>query len=367
MKSLARQHTPLVRYDNDLEKSPLVVAEEVKELTERQATKSPFEVGNLSLLSKKILNLEDELDSYELDGNKLDKIQSGADPRYYVDDNLYLENAKKHDYPLVRNFRSAYRRQVSNITKMPLKYQSSSRSETPVQQVSAQVVALSNKYDDLTPEDKNLARQMDGKPKFVEMYPFPGENERFKFEKLPYGVSLNKIILNVINGQPGMNRKPRFSNWITEMMMTKQCRTIFLDLFWWILISQYKDQQKILLKHFEDKISDNYRQFLENVVPFGRYRDPFFNSFASMVAQGVYASFCYVFPDSYGKYGENFKEKLLEVCGQWLQGTKLRSGSWVNWNYDSLEPPGLRLRMEAAAAAAQEDSNAKRKSNDLFH
>ena len=65
-------------------------------------------------------------------------------------------------------------------------------------------------------------------------------------------------------------------------------------------------------------------------------------SYANILAQGVYAAYCAAFPNSWRQFDEDFKEDLCRLTSEWVVGTRQAPRLWAAWNFSGLEPADMR-------------------------
>lgn len=95
---------------------------------------------------------------------------------------------------------------------------------------------------------------------------------------------------------------------------------------------------------------------------------PCLQNYPTMVAQALYAAFCYCFPHSYQQFNEEFKEALIALVFDWLVGVRPSKRSFLRWNMERLEPNTIKRHEDTAISQTKNNSkkpNLKLDSSDF--
>jgi len=177
------------------------------------------------------------------------------------------------------------------------------------------------------------------KPMLVELHVYPGY-EPDEVTSLPEPYQAKEILLTVIDAQRDLRKKPSFKREFQSFLFSKTSRDILQDLFWWYFLEKYQFSRNIQEMLF-NRIAHNYVKMLFT-SPVTQYRDKFLKRYPNMMAQAVYCTFCTAFPTSYKQFGDEFKEDLVQLIHEWINGTKLVPRIWDKWNLKGLEPKDMR-------------------------
>lgn len=179
------------------------------------------------------------------------------------------------------------------------------------------------------------------KPLLVELHTFPGFSDENETPDLPSTLSPLVILKVITKAKKDLENKPTFRKVFKEFFLSIQSQEIMRDTFWWFFCHKYQSspaQQEILF----DKISKNYTNLL--IIWTGsKYRDKLFKDYADLVSQAVYSTFCHAFPTSYRQFNAEFRDDILYLINLWMMGTKPAPRTWNKWNFQGIEPNGLRI------------------------
>ncbi|KAL5019008.1 hypothetical protein ScPMuIL_004730 [Solemya velum] len=298
-----------------------------KLLEKKQKKRSPFLVGSIEEVNRKISKLDRKLQQYTqlVCESRASDYKPGRDvdsPSGDRGEQRY--ERKEKETREVNRFAGVY---AIRQTLMP------GRSER-VKNISK---------ISLQPSKTNLVKKESGKPKFVELHQYPGYDPH-ELTPLPDEIAAYDILQKAADAhiqlRKKLNYKPVFEQWFYSPMS----QAVFQDMFWYLFLEKFQSIKNSQVKLF-DRVSNNFVKlmiFAKNPI----YRDVFFKEYPTLISQAIYAAFCFSFPDSYRQFGEPFKEYLSELVFSWMGGIKPAPRCWMSWNFDKLEPPNIKMREE---------------------
>ncbi|PIK59663.1 hypothetical protein BSL78_03394 [Apostichopus japonicus] len=137
------------------------------------------------------------------------------------------------------------------------------------------------------------------KPKLVELYQFRGFDNK-KLTPLPDLDSAITILMRVTDAQRSLDKKPHYKEEFKRLFHSKMSEAVLIDSFWWFFLNRYHPSKMVQPKLF-NRIAHNYVKLLLS-ANHPKYRDVFFQGYADLLAQGMYAAFCAAFPDSWRQF-----------------------------------------------------------------
>ncbi|CAF4103839.1 unnamed protein product [Rotaria sordida] len=112
--------------------------------------------------------------------------------------------------------------------------------------------------------------------------------------------------------------KKNFSYYWNKIIRSDTSQYLLIDAFWWFYLKYFiklPDADDECEKYFT-RISKNYVELLLSVDPW--FRDKFFNTYASYLAQAVYQTFFDICPDSRMNLTDKFKEFVASTIIEWI-------------------------------------------------
>ncbi|KAJ8037424.1 hypothetical protein HOLleu_18234 [Holothuria leucospilota] len=173
----------------------------------------------------------------------------------------------------------------------------------------------------------------------LKLYQFRGFDEK-RLTPLPEVDSALTILERVTAAQTSLDRKPHYKEEFKRLFHSKMSEAVLVDSFWWFFLNRFHPSKMVQPKLF-NRIAHNYVKLLLS-AKHPKYRDVFFQTYADKLAQGMYATFCAAFPDSWRQFQGDFIANICDLTSLWVVGTKPAPGSWQKWNFEKLEPKDLR-------------------------
>jgi len=191
-------------------------------------------------------------------------------------------------------------------------------------------------------------------PRMVELSKFP-KNAGLP-PPLPSGLRVDNLVKIVLDAQPDLAKKRGFRRKLSDLLNSKVCADILKNTFWWFYLqnfksSKYRDQATVLYHQASsnfvmlvtDQLSSNCSQ-----------SDAFMSRFPFVLAQLVYVTFCWAYPQSHPKFDANFRETVFQTCSTWMNGIKYQPHHQVSkWRLGELEPAGFRNTNTKVRIAAE--------------
>jgi len=316
--------------DESLDYDPNRVTQQKRLLEAKQRTKSPFMIGSIEEVNKKISKLDHKLQSY----TQLiceSRASSSANEDWMVPQSARGRDQyhkREKDNKEVCKFAGAYTLKSVFLPNL----------STRVKNISK--ISMKPK------KTKHLVscKEDPSKPKFVELHQFPGFDPG-ELTPLPGGLSAPEIFDKVVKASVSLNTKPNYRPEFERFFFSQMSQSILLDIFWYIFVEKFQENDIIQAKLF-NRVSHNYVKLTMYSTDNPAYKDTFFKDYPRLMSQAVYASFCYAFPDSYRQFGEKFKDDINNLVYGWMAGLNPAPRCWMAWDMVHLEPPGIRLREE---------------------
>nr|XP_056722055.1 protein FAM227B [Euleptes europaea] len=180
--------------------------------------------------------------------------------------------------------------------------------------------------------------------KRAENYKFPGF-QSLHLTDLPYQLEAFHLwdsVLKVQTFKPGLNLKV-----LKKLFLSEASVALLQDCFWWWFLQKYKPdqgQQDCLF----DRISDSFVALLMSTPNY--IKDPFFQMYPDCLSQAIYLTFREAFPNS--RFGDEFKDELIDLIFQWIRGFKPQKFAWKKWNLWCLEKPGKHITRRDSVAVS---------------
>jgi hypothetical protein len=185
-------------------------------------------------------------------------------------------------------------------------------------------------------------------PRMVELSKFPSHSLP---APLPSGLRNCSIVVTVLNAQPDLSKKIKFSRKLKNILTSQTCEDILKNVFWWFYIDIFKEGQFQEEKH---KLYQNASAAFARLIMMAeikvlgeskatKSKDTFTLRYPSLLAQLVYSVFCWAYPQSHPKFDSDFRETILQTCSRWVGGIRLQPELHKKWDLQKLEPLGFRL------------------------
>lgn len=177
-------------------------------------------------------------------------------------------------------------------------------------------------------------------PRLVELQQYPGWNKKVH-TPLPHGLETTIVLDHVVAAQSDLRRKPAYREEFRRLLYSKVQQYLLQDAFWWFFLEKFHPDVGSQSKLFQ-RISNSFVTLLLSAET-PNFRNIFFSSFGSILAQSIYSAFCMAYPQSWRQFDEpSFKELLARVCGEWVSGIPPPPESFEKWHTQALEPDGMR-------------------------
>jgi len=173
-------------------------------------------------------------------------------------------------------------------------------------------------------------------------------------QPLPNGLTNRKVIGILLDAQLDLVKKPRYRRKLREILESPICEEILQNAFWYFFIITWQVELKETFGQLLfERTSESFAKLVMEQTDkdlsaigsssFSASQDDFFVRYSQFLAQMLYASFCYAFPQSQEKFRAPFREQLLQTCSQWICGITVRPNLHDKWTLNKLEPPGFRV------------------------
>jgi len=177
-------------------------------------------------------------------------------------------------------------------------------------------------------------------PRMVELSKFP-KNHKMP-PQLPSGLQTSTLVDIVLNAQPDLMKKRAFKEKLKVTLNSPLCADILKSAFWWFYLDQFKPnkykEQKDKLYHLASS------KFVMLVMRQLDESDSFMSRFPFVLAQLIYCTFCWAYPQSHPKFDGHFRETIFQTCSIWMCGLKYQPNLAVSkWRLGDLEPIGFRV------------------------
>ncbi|XP_005098145.2 protein FAM227A [Aplysia californica] len=328
MSGINRVGSPMDLLDESLDEAPDKVSLRKRLLEAKQRTKSPFLIGSIEEVNKKISRLDHKLQSYT-------ELICESRASAYDNDGPMPSSARGRDQYQKRE------KETKEVCKFAGVY---TLKSTFVPNLSTRVKNISKISMKPKKAKAPVAKKGDGsKPKFVELHQYPGYDPS-ELTPLPGGLSASEIFDKVVKASVLLNRKPHYKPEFERLFYSQMSQAVLLDIFWYIFVEKFQPNTITQAKLF-NRVAHNYvKLMMYNSDLFSK--DTFFKDYPKLMSQAVYASFCFAFPDSYRQFGEVFKDELIFLVYEWMAGIRPAPRSWMSWDMSNLEPPNIKLREE---------------------
>jgi len=178
------------------------------------------------------------------------------------------------------------------------------------------------------------------RPLLVELHFFPGFDDNDNTPSLPGNLEADFILKKITNAKLDLRKKPTFKKVFREFFHSLNSQGILRDSFWWYFCHKYEQSKKVQEELF-DRIARNYTNLLVTWTG-SKYQDKLFKDYADLMSQAVYSTFCHAFPTSYRQFNADFRDEVLFLINLWMMGTRPAPRTWDKWNFEGIEPNGLR-------------------------
>ncbi|CAF0732612.1 unnamed protein product [Rotaria sordida] len=150
--------------------------------------------------------------------------------------------------------------------------------------------------------------------------------------------------------------KKNFSYYWNKIIRSDTSQYLLIDAFWWFYLKYFiklPDADDECEKYFT-RISKNYVELLLSVDPW--FRDKFFNTYASYLAQAVYQTFFDICPDSRMNLTDKFKEFVASTIIEWISRAQATPESYKNW----------KIRADSTMITSDNTLEKTSSSNDIY-
>ncbi|XP_076458309.1 protein FAM227A-like [Babylonia areolata] len=337
MAGINRIGSPMDFCDEGLEEAPGVVEKRKRDLENKQQTKSPFLIGSIEDVNRKIGKLEQRLQSYTqlvVESRASDHPDVEIHPTSARGRIRYQERERENRdvckfagiYTLKSTFLPNLSTRVKNISK----------------------ISMNPAKEKVVKKDKDPS-----KPKFVELHQFPGYDPS-ELTPLP-GYGATEILQIVVDASVNLDKKPQYRPEFQRLFFSPMSQAVLQDIFWYVFLSNFQPSPSSQQKLF-NRTAHNYVKLLFYAKD-PLFRDTFLKDYPRLMSQAVYASFCYCFPDSYRQFGENFKNELVYLVYGWMAGIRPSPRCWSTWHLSKLEPANIKSREDVLNKSKKKTTN----------
>lgn len=325
MALINRVGSPMDLLDESLDEAPDKVSLRKRLLQAKQRTKSPFLIGSIEEVNRKISSLDHKLQSYT---------ELVCESRASATDDWYVPTSARG-----RDQYQQRERESKEVCKFAGIYTLKSTFVPNLSTRVKNISKISMKPKKKKPFVPNAADG--GKPKFVELHQYPGYDPQ-ELTPLPGGITADDIFSKVVEASVQLNKKPNYKPQFERLFFSQMSESILLDIFWYFFLEKFQSNTGSQAKLF-NRVAHNYVKLMMYAEdPF--LKDIFFKDYPRLMSQAVYSSFCFSFPDSYRQFGEAFKDDLTFLVYSWMTGTRPAPRNWLTWEMSCLEPPNLKQR-----------------------
>ncbi|XP_046569644.1 protein FAM227B-like [Haliotis rubra] len=334
-----RVGSPMDICEESLDESPDKIEKRKKLLALKQRTRSPFLIGSIEAVNKKISSLDRKLQGYT----------------QLVCESRAASHADLADlFPASAMGRDRYHQRERETKEVNCFAGIYTLKSTLVPGLSQRVKHISK--ISMQPSKTTIsAKKETGKPKFVELHQYPGYDPT-ELTPLPDGIAAADMLKNAAEASMGLDHKPHFKPEFDHLFYSQMSQAVLQDLFWYYFLEKFQSSRNSQVKLF-NRIAHNYVKltiYAKNPV----YRDTFLKGYPMLMCQAVYSAFCHAFPDSYRQFGEVFKDDLVALIMEWMTGLPLAPRVWLGWNMDHLEPANIKMREEILSQKNKKSSTA---------
>ncbi|CAD5116812.1 DgyrCDS5657 [Dimorphilus gyrociliatus] len=287
-----------------------VDGEELKErkriVEAQQHKKSPFLVGSIEEVSRRISKLDQKLQSYtEL------VIESSASD--WDDNNFTYRPLSSGKARSVYEKKEKEQRELNRFAGI---YTLQSTFPRDSERLNKRFKKIAKGKE----RRREMEQEVRSQPKLIELHQYPGYDPE-ELTPLPFSIDPIDVLKIVAKAQTHLEKT---------------------DTFWWFFLERYQKSIKSQAQIF-NRVSQNYVNFIFN-LKISEYRDTFLKEYPKLLLQATYAAYFAVFPDSNRQFNEEFKEELTALVFSWIAGVKPAPRIWLNWNLEALEPEDVKNR-----------------------
>ncbi|KAL3877275.1 hypothetical protein ACJMK2_035007 [Sinanodonta woodiana] len=329
MADYNRVGSPMDLYEENFEESKSQIEKKKRELELKQRTRSPFLIGSIEEVNRKISNLDRKLQAYtEL------VVESRASDHQDVEDMFVRPSSSKGREMVARK-----ERETREMNRFAGYY---TLKQTFLPGRSERVKNIS-KISVQPSKTSQVTKKESGKPKFVELHQYPGYDP-IELTPLPDEVPARDMMKIAADAHMQLHKKPHFKPEFEKYFYSPMSQAVFQDMFWYLFLERYQTSRNSQVKLF-NRVAFNYVKLLLYVKD-PQQRDVLFKDYPNLISQAIYVAYCHCFPDSYRQFGEDFKEDLVALVYGWIAGIKPAPRCWLRWNFSKLEPPNIKMREE---------------------
>ncbi|XP_076075511.1 protein FAM227A-like isoform X3 [Mytilus galloprovincialis] len=342
MERLNRVGSPIDICDGNLDSKPEVLAKKRKQIESIQRAKSPFFIGSIDLVNKRISKLERRFQKY----TQL-VVESRASQHEDISDTASVISGKGMDRYQTKE------KEAKEINKFA-GYFTMKQTFLPGRSERVKNIAKVS----MSQGKVNTVKKDTGKPKFVELYQYPGY-DGIELTPLPDDIPAIEMLKKATEAQMELYKKgvsqPVYKPYYEKWFYCEASQAVFQDLFWYLFLDKYQSSKNSQVRLF-NRCAHNFVKLMM-YVNHPRFRDVFFTDYASLISQAIYAAYCHSFPDSYRQFGEQFKEDIITLVYDWITGIKPAPRLWMKWNMSKLEPPDINIREEMINSQKKKSSS----------
>ncbi|XP_056018635.1 protein FAM227B-like isoform X2 [Ostrea edulis] len=326
MASINRVGSPMDICEENYDLNQEILDNKKKFLENKQRNRSPFFIGSIDEVNKKISKLDKKLQKYTAL-----VVESRTSNYEDTDDTMSVASARGRDRYEKRE------RETKELNKFAGYF---TMKQTFLPGRSERVKNISKVS--MQPS-KTMVKKETGKPKFVELHQYPGYDST-ELTALPDDIPMVEMLRKAVAAHMQLHKKPDYRPEFEKWFYSEMSQAVCSDIFWYLFLEKFQSSKNSQVKLF-NRAAHNYVKLMLYVRN-PQYRDVFFKEYPTLVAQTLYASYCHSFPDSYRQFNEQFKEDLVILVYSWIAGIKPASRCWLLWNFDKLEPPNIKQREE---------------------
>ena len=179
------------------------------------------------------------------------------------------------------------------------------------------------------------------KARNMEFAVFPGFHYH-EMTPLPGALEAPQLLNNITKLQ---NFQPTFKKLWKEFFLCEASVGILQDTFWWVFLEHSKsinlsvnktNIKPVLQSKLFDRLANNFVSLFIS-IPY-HAKDRFFKYYPNCLSQAVYSAFFVAFPLSTSKFNDEFREHLVTLIYEWVNGTHTQEQHIIkSWNLEILE------------------------------
>ncbi|CAG2215546.1 unnamed protein product [Mytilus edulis] len=299
MERLNRVGSPIDICDGNLDSKPEVLAKKRKQIESIQRAKSPFFIGSIDLVNKRISKLERRFQKY----TQL-VVESRASQHEDISDTASVISGKGMDRYQTKE------KEAKEINKFA-GYFTMKQTFLPGRSERVKNIAKVS----MSQGKVNTVKKDTGKPKFVELYQYPGY-DGIELTPLPDDIPAIEMLKKATEAQMELYKKPVYKPYYEKWFYCEASQAVFQDLFWYLFLDKYQSSKNSQVRLF-NRCAHNFVKLMM-YVNHPRFRDVFFTDYASI---------------------------------------KPAPRLWMKWNMSKLEPPDINIREEMINSQKKKSSS----------